>query len=43
MVIALQNLIENALGHAPPGMTVKKKNAAPAPLRVMDRGRGMAH
>ncbi len=42
LVVALQNLIENALGHAPPGSTVQVELAAPAILRVLDRGRGVS-
>lgn len=41
LVIALQNLIENALGHAPPGSTVQVELTPSNTLRVLDRGPGV--
>ncbi|MBS0559175.1 MAG: sensor histidine kinase N-terminal domain-containing protein [Proteobacteria bacterium] len=38
---ALLNLIDNAIAHAPPGSTVEVELAAPASVRVMDRGPGV--
>lgn len=42
LVIALTNLIENALGHSPPGSLVEIELAPPAVVRVLDRGPGVA-
>jgi signal transduction histidine kinase len=42
LVIALQNLIENALGHAPPGSTVQVELTPSNTLRVLDRGPGVS-
>ena len=41
LVIALQNLIENALGHAPTGSTVQVELTPSNTLRVLDRGPGV--
>ena len=41
LVLALTNLIENALAHAPRGTTVEVEIAAPATIRVLDRGLGV--
>ncbi len=41
LVLAVQNLIENALAHAPRGSRVEVETAAPATLRVLDRGPGV--
>ncbi len=41
LVIALTNLIENAVAHAPPGSLVEIELAAPARLTVLDRGPGV--
>ncbi len=41
LVLALTNLIENALTHAPRGSTVEVEIAAPATIRVLDRGAGV--
>jgi signal transduction histidine kinase len=41
LVLALTNLIENALAHAPPNTTVEVEIAAPATIRVLDRGPGV--
>ena len=41
LVIALQNLIENALGHAPPGSTAQVELTPSNTLRVLDRGPGV--
>ena len=42
LVVALTNLIENALAHAPSGSVVDVAIAAPATIRVLDRGPGVA-
>jgi two-component system sensor histidine kinase TctE len=42
LVLAAQNLIENALSYAPRGSRVEVETAAPACLRVLDRGPGVA-
>ncbi len=42
LVVALTNLIENALAHAPSGSVVEVAIAAPATVRVLDRGPGVA-
>ena len=39
---ALANLLDNAIAHAPPGTGVEVELAAPATLRVLDRGPGVA-
>ena len=41
LVTALQNLIENALGYAPPGTSVEVELAPSNRLRVLDRGPGV--
>ncbi len=41
LVVALQNLIENALGYAPPGTTVEVELTNGNILRVLDRGPGV--
>jgi two-component system sensor histidine kinase TctE len=41
LVLALTNLIENALAHAPEGSTVEVELASPATLHVLDRGPGV--
>jgi signal transduction histidine kinase len=41
LVIALTNLIENALAHAPAGSLIEVELAAPACLTVLDRGPGV--
>jgi two-component system, OmpR family, sensor histidine kinase TctE len=41
VVTALQNLIENALGHAPPGTSVEVELTPSNTLRVLDRGPGV--
>ena len=41
LVIALENLIENALGHALPGSTVELELTPSNTLRVLDRGPGV--
>jgi signal transduction histidine kinase len=42
LVIALTNLIENALAHAPGGSLVEVELTPPACIRVLDRGPGVA-
>lgn len=42
IALALGNLLDNALAHAPAGTTVEVELAAPATLRVLDRGPGVA-
>ena len=42
LLLAAQNLIENALAHAPRGSRVEVETAPPATLRVLDRGPGVA-
>ena len=42
LVLAVTNLIENAVGHAPAGTTVEVAIAAPARISVLDRGPGVA-
>ncbi len=42
LLLAAQNLIENALAHAPKGSRVEIETAAPGTLRVLDRGPGVA-
>ena len=39
--MALANLIDNAIAHSPPGATVSVSLAAPADIRVGDRGPGV--
>jgi signal transduction histidine kinase len=39
--MALQNLIDNAIAHAPRGSTVEVELAPPATVRVLDRGPGV--
>jgi signal transduction histidine kinase len=41
LVIAVQNLIENALSHAPPNSTVEVELTARNTIRVLDRGPGV--
>lgn len=41
LVLALTNLIENAIGHAPAGSIVEVEIVPPATLRVLDRGPGV--
>ncbi len=41
LVLALTNLIENAIGHAPPGTVVEVVLSAPAEIAVRDRGPGV--
>lgn len=41
VALALRNLLDNALRHAPPGSTVEVESAAPATLLVWDRGPGV--
>jgi signal transduction histidine kinase len=41
LVVAVQNLIENAIAHAPAGSTVQVELLPPATLRVLDRGPGI--
>lgn len=42
LLLAAQNLIENALAHGPRGSRVEVETAAPGTLRVLDRGPGVA-
>lgn len=42
IVLALTNLLDNALAYAPKGSTVEVELAPPATLRVLDRGPGVA-
>ena len=42
LVIALQNLIENALGHAPSGSAIEVELTPSNTLRVLDRGPGVS-
>ena len=41
MVLALTNLLDNALAFAPPDSVVEVELAAPATIRVLDRGSGV--
>ncbi len=41
IVLALTNLLDNALAYAPPDSTVDVELAAPATIRVLDRGPGV--
>lgn len=41
IVLALTNLLDNALTYAPPDSTVEVELAAPATIRVLDRGPGV--
>lgn len=41
LVIAVQNLVENAIKHAPPGTTVEVVLSPPVRLAVLDRGPGV--
>ena len=41
LVMAVTNLIENALAYAPPGSVVEVKITAPGTIAVMDRGPGV--
>ena len=43
LVIALTNLIENALAYAPAGSAVEVVVACPATIRVLDHGPGVPH
>ena len=38
---ALRNLVENAIRHSPPGQSVDVEVAAPATIRIIDRGPGI--
>jgi two-component system sensor histidine kinase TctE len=42
LVLAVTNLIEKAIGHAPPGSVVEVELAAPGRIAVRDRGPGVA-
>ncbi len=42
LLLAAQNLIENALAHGPRGSRVEVRTAGPATLLVLDRGPGVA-
>jgi two-component system sensor histidine kinase TctE len=42
IVLALGNLLDNALAYAPPASTVEVELAAPATIRVLDRGPGVS-
>jgi signal transduction histidine kinase len=42
LVLAVTNLVENAIGYAPPGSVVEVEVARPGTIRVLDRGPGVA-
>jgi signal transduction histidine kinase len=42
LVLALSNLVENALAHAPPGTAVEVEISPPGRIAVLDRGPGIA-
>lgn len=42
LLLAIINLVENALGYAPPGSTVEVELCAPRDIAVCDRGPGIA-
>jgi signal transduction histidine kinase len=41
LVLAVTNLVENAIGHAPPGSIVEVEVARPGSITVLDRGPGV--